>query len=243
MGSIRVISSPRETLIPSLSESQAAALPYPPNLLPGARDVKTPYVHGDTTPAPILEPIAAALVQLGCRVMIIDLWGRGYSDSPIGVPYDTRLFLIIFFRYPWLTPFSYSGKLVGNILGLYHTGAASKVTRIEDSSTALDALQELQRTAFESPNVVAIAQWQIDNHQGFVRSFVNTVKHGPIMHQQSEWSNICEVIRGITPPRSTATLAKHVEFRTFPSDHEVPSPSSAEAIKHISEFWNLNLVS
>ena len=91
MGSRRVIPSPRETLIPFLSESQAAALPYPPNLLPGARDVETPYgvmrvyewgpdagrkvllIHGDTTPAPILGPIAAALVQLGCRVMIIGM--------------------------------------------------------------------------------------------------------------------------------------------------------------------------
>ena len=184
----------------------------------------------------------------------------------------------IFFRYPWLTPFSYLRKLVGNILGLYYTGAASKVTRIdEDSPTALDASQELQRTTFERPNVAAIVQWQFDHHHGFVHSFVNTVKHGPIMHQQSEWSNICEVIKGTTSPRPTATLAskisnskilvllgdadrvivanelhedlgqmlgpEHVDFRTVPGDHEFPGPSSAEVIKHISEFWGLNLVS
>ena len=184
----------------------------------------------------------------------------------------------IFFRYSWLAPFSYLRKLVGNTLGLYYIGTASKLTRIgEHSSTAIDAPQELQRAVFESPNIAATVQWQFDNHQGFVHSFVNTVKHGPRMHQQSEWSNICEVIKGITSARPTATLAskisnskilvllgdadriiaanelhddlgqilgpEHVEFRTVSGDHEFPGPSSAEVIKHISDFWELNLVS
>ena len=85
----RTIASPRETLLPHLTPEQAATLPYPPNLFPGARDVETPYgvmriyewgpqegmkvilVHGDTTPGPMLGPIAEALVEKGCRVMII----------------------------------------------------------------------------------------------------------------------------------------------------------------------------
>ena len=184
----------------------------------------------------------------------------------------------IFFRYSWLAPFSYLRKLVGNVLGLYYISTASKVTRIgEHSSTAIDAPQKLQRTVIESPNIAAIVQWQFDSHQGFVHSFVNTVKHGPIMHQQSEWSNICEVIKGITSTRPTATLAskisnskilvllgnadriiaanelhddlgqmlgpEHVEFRTVSGDHEFPGPSSAVVIKHISDFWELNLIS
>ena len=83
------VSSPRDTLIPFLSSDQANALPYPPNFLPGARDVDTFYgtmrvyewgpehgdkvllVHGDTTPVPMLGPIAQALVQAGCRVMLV----------------------------------------------------------------------------------------------------------------------------------------------------------------------------
>ena len=85
----RTIASPRETLLPHLTPAQAATLPYPPNLFPGARDAETPYgvmrvyewgpqegmkvilVHGDTTPGPMLGPIAEALVDRGCRVMII----------------------------------------------------------------------------------------------------------------------------------------------------------------------------
>lgn len=85
----KTIASPRETLLPYLTPAQAATLPYPPDLFPGARDVETPYgvmrvyewgledgmkvllVHGDTTPGPVLGPIAEALVTRGCRVMII----------------------------------------------------------------------------------------------------------------------------------------------------------------------------
>jgi len=91
----RCIPSPRETLIPYLSPAQAAALPYPPDLYPGARDVATPYgtmrvyewgpeegkkvvvIHGDTTPAPMLGPIAEVLVKRGCRVI---LFGKSASN-------------------------------------------------------------------------------------------------------------------------------------------------------------------
>ena len=84
----RKISSPRDTLLPQLSADEVAALPYPPHILPGGRDVETLYgtmrvyewgpedgrkvllIHGDTTPAPMFGPIASKLVQRGCRVMI-----------------------------------------------------------------------------------------------------------------------------------------------------------------------------
>lgn len=38
-----IFPSPLETQIPGLSESEVAKLPYPPDSLPGARDVKSPY--------------------------------------------------------------------------------------------------------------------------------------------------------------------------------------------------------
>ena len=87
----RIIDSPRETLLPYLSPSQIESLPYPPDYLPGARDVETPYgtmrvyewgpedgrkvvlIHGDTTPAPMLGPLAAKLVASGCRVIVLGM--------------------------------------------------------------------------------------------------------------------------------------------------------------------------
>ena len=84
----RSVASPRDSLLPHISPEQAAALPYSPTLLPGGRDVLTPYgtmrvyewgpeegrrvilIHGDTTPAPILGVIADGLARRGCRVLI-----------------------------------------------------------------------------------------------------------------------------------------------------------------------------
>ena len=98
----RYIPSPRDTLIPFLSGKEAAALAYPPSLLPGARDVSTLYgtmrvyewgpengkkvvlVHGDTTPGPVLGPIADALVSRGCRVIMFGMFLRAGLRFPCG---------------------------------------------------------------------------------------------------------------------------------------------------------------
>lgn len=72
-----IIPSPRETLLPSLSSSDIAKLPYPPHALPGARDIPSPHgslrvyewgpengrrvlmVHGISTPSIALGAASA----------------------------------------------------------------------------------------------------------------------------------------------------------------------------------------
>jgi len=41
-------------------------------------------VHGLTTPSPVWYSIAAGLTKLGYRVLVYDLYGRGFSDAPQG---------------------------------------------------------------------------------------------------------------------------------------------------------------
>ncbi|KAG4438032.1 hypothetical protein IFR05_006491 [Cadophora sp. M221] len=83
----RVIKSPIATLLPYLSKSEKDALPYPPDALPGARDVETPHgtmrvyewgpedgrkvllIHGLTTSSIAVGAIAHELARRGCRVM------------------------------------------------------------------------------------------------------------------------------------------------------------------------------
>lgn len=78
---------------------EIAALPYPPDYYPGARDVQTPYgrmrvyewgpesgrkimmVHGDATCAPVWKRVAEGLVGRGCRVCVI---GRSFCGLPLG---------------------------------------------------------------------------------------------------------------------------------------------------------------
>jgi len=101
------IKSPAKTL---LSGSEIASLPYPPDILPGGRSVETPYgsinvfewgpedgekvllLHGISTPCLSLANMAEELVAQGRRVMLFDFFGRGYSDAPTDIPYDSRLY-------------------------------------------------------------------------------------------------------------------------------------------------------
>lgn len=96
----------------------------------------------------------------------------------------------IFFRYPSMVPSWYLKRLVGKILGVDLAGVPAGRTEAEDEMTSLNS---------KAPNVPAIVQWQFDNHQGFVHSFIDTIRHGPIMHQQSDWKKICKIIKGKSP--------------------------------------------
>lgn len=105
-----ILPSPQKTLLPTLTDVEKSELPYPPDVLPGARDVDTPYgsirvyefgpedgrkvilVHGISTPAIALGSVANNLAENGCRVLLFDLFGRGYSDNPGDLLHDDRLF-------------------------------------------------------------------------------------------------------------------------------------------------------
>lgn len=85
--------SPRESSLRGLSGDELNKLPYPPDALPGARDVDSPYgsirvnewgpedgeqillIHGISTPSIALADLAHKLVEKGCRVM---LFGRAF---------------------------------------------------------------------------------------------------------------------------------------------------------------------
>lgn len=109
-----ILPSPLKTLLPTLASSPPppSTSLYPPDYFPGARDVPTPYgslrcyefgpadgrrvvlVHGISTSCMTLAPLARGLVDgAGCRVLLFDLFGRGYSDAVGDLPYDERLYV------------------------------------------------------------------------------------------------------------------------------------------------------
>ncbi|KAI1428184.1 Alpha/Beta hydrolase protein [Xylaria sp. FL1777] len=107
----QIIQGALTTSIPRLSKEELVKTPYRTDHFPGARDVVTPYgnirvyefgpekgrkvllIHGISTSCMTLADIANSLVEKGCRVLLFDLFGRGYSDAPGDLPYDTRLFV------------------------------------------------------------------------------------------------------------------------------------------------------
>lgn len=108
-------SSSKAKFIPSPLRTHAPSdlknLGYSDDYLPGARDVPTPHgtircyefgpangrkvllVHGITTPCVALAPLAEKLVAKGCRVLLFDLFGRGYTDAPADLEYDDRIYI------------------------------------------------------------------------------------------------------------------------------------------------------
>ncbi|WYZ37613.1 hypothetical protein EsH8_II_001119 [Colletotrichum jinshuiense] len=103
--------SPKWTVLPALSTLGRDELPYPPDALPGGRDVATAYgnlrvyewgpetaeqrvllLHGIGTPCLAMGGVAGEFVRRGWRVMTFDFFGRGYSDAPLDLPHDVRLY-------------------------------------------------------------------------------------------------------------------------------------------------------
>ncbi|KAI9904673.1 hypothetical protein N3K66_001202 [Trichothecium roseum] len=99
--------SPRKTV----RAEDMEGLVYREGLFPGARDVETPYgtvrayefgpedgqkvlfIHGISTPCVTLGPIAEGLAARGYRVLLYDLFGRGFSDGVVDLPHDARLYV------------------------------------------------------------------------------------------------------------------------------------------------------
>ena len=186
----------------------------------------------------------------------------------------------IFFRYPSIVPSRYLRKLVGKVLGVDlagvpHSGTELKRTILSQADAKVPGKSKSMETrALNAPDAV---QWQFDNHQGFIHSFISTIQLGPITHQQSDWNKICNIIKGESMGMPGSSLSckiynskilvvfgdsdgvvvgkdvsedlvqmlggpEHVEFKTVPGGHGFPLPSSDEVVKHISDFWKLEVV-
>ncbi|KAI0465772.1 Alpha/Beta hydrolase protein [Xylaria cf. heliscus] len=135
----QIIPGALTTSVPRLSKEELAKTAYRTDHFPGARDVVTPYgnirvyefgpeqgrkvlfIHGISTSCMTLSDIANPLVEKGCRVMLFDLFGRGYSDAPGDLPYDTRLFVSQILLVLASSPLAWTGNdgfsLIGYSLG------------------------------------------------------------------------------------------------------------------------------
>ncbi|KAI0160255.1 alpha/beta-hydrolase [Xylariaceae sp. FL1272] len=136
--------SPRKSAI-AVSKEEIQSLPYPPDSLPVGRDVETPYgsvhvyewgpedgervlfVHGISTPVIALGDLGHEMVAKGYRVMMFDLFGRGYSDAPNDLPYDSRLYVtqlllvLASSKLPWCSGFNLVGYSLGGGLSVAFT--------------------------------------------------------------------------------------------------------------------------
>ncbi|KAK6843569.1 C6 and C2H2 transcription factor RegA-like protein [Apiospora arundinis] len=135
----QILPGPLTTSLPYLSKDEIKDLPYQPDHFPGARDVETPYgnirvyefgpedgrkvlfIHGISTSCMTLSEIANGIAAKGCRVMLFDLFGRGFTDGVGDLPFDTRLFVSQILLVLASSPLAWTGDgamhLVGYSLG------------------------------------------------------------------------------------------------------------------------------
>ncbi|KAM0252064.1 hypothetical protein ACHAP5_001389 [Fusarium lateritium] len=136
----KTLSNPlKEGVYDKSNADKVKNLVYQPDQFPGARDVETPYgsirvyefgpeegekvlfVHGISTPCITLAPIALALVKRGYRVMLFDLFGRGFSDGVADIPHDARLYVSQMLLVLASSPLAWTGtngfRLIGYSLG------------------------------------------------------------------------------------------------------------------------------
>ncbi|RDW74077.1 hypothetical protein BP5796_07519 [Coleophoma crateriformis] len=337
------ILSPRATQLPSLSKEEQAQLPYPPDAFPGARDVESPFgtfrcyefgpeigkkvvlVHGISTPCLSLGPLANELVERGCRVILLDLWGRGYSDG-IDLPLDSRqytsqiLLAVTTSPLPWtgvengfsLIGYSLGGgiaadfahyfpDMVRNLVLLapaglirpYHFGWQSKLMysgwvpeglllrivkgRLKGSAQVQSSVQQSEAeemvieqaegardTTFADTSlsktrpgvtVGAAVQWQVENHQAFVRAFVSSIQHSSISGRADTWKKLgfrqdkVLIIAGSTDPvivpaeleedAKAAIGDDKVEWLVIEGGHEFPITAAGEVTEQIRKHWRL----
>ncbi|KAL4994075.1 putative alpha/beta hydrolase [Aspergillus recurvatus] len=121
---------------PAEQEGQTFSKPvYRIDAFPGNRQFRTIYgtihvfewgpedgekvllVHGLGTPCIALGGMAKELVRKGYRVMIYDLFGRGYSDAPNDLVFDARLYTTQVLLVLSSSPLPWTGTSAFHIIG------------------------------------------------------------------------------------------------------------------------------
>lgn len=285
-------------------------------------------LHGISTPCVSLGGVARGLVGKGCRVLLLDLWGRGYSDMT-DLPLDSRLYtteiLLAITSSPlsWtpdgfsIVGYSLGGGITvdfaswfpdmvnsvvllapGGLIRPYHfswssrtlfkglipestlewiihrrMGGAGAVKNLmektktgdQDHPTTRDELKGNRDPQFESamisldesrsPVTIAdVIQWQIGNHQGFVKGFISSIRHSSIENSHEGWTRLSIrndkvlVIAGTTDPviiakelyeDAEATIGDRLDFREIVGGHEFPVTDADKVVDIVSEFWGI----
>ncbi|KAK7042081.1 hydrolase-4 domain-containing protein [Favolaschia claudopus] len=104
------IPTPTDPGMSSLPLNSRSRIVYPEDFLEGGEYVQLPlgkvrywllgpptgkkivFIHGITIPSIAFAKIAPVLADAGFRVLLYDLYGRGYSDAPKGMSYDPQLY-------------------------------------------------------------------------------------------------------------------------------------------------------
>lgn len=101
--------------------------------------------------------------------------------------------------------------------------------------------------------VVSAVQWQLTAHQGFVHSFVSSIRFAPITEQQAAWSRLSSrnhktlIFAGTKDPiifaeelKEDATKligSENVVYRVVEGAHDFPIVHADQVVSQIWDVW------
>jgi pimeloyl-ACP methyl ester carboxylesterase len=170
--------------------------------------------------------------------------------GPGGLVRDLPLeYKSLWFQYPSMVSQATMRCLLGTLLGV-EMARSKEVRPAKEGFTPAGALQ-----------------FQFDHHDGHLLSFLSTLQHGPLQHQEAVWERAGNIIKGaeshdtllsggkilaicgesdpVVPPEDVRDdLVKfmgpaHFELATVPGGHGFPWTEGKAIAAYISEFWGL----
>lgn len=103
--------------------------------------------------------------------------------------------------------------------------------------------------------VASVVQWQVENHEGFVRSFISSIRNASIEGQREKWARLGErkdktlIVVGFSDSVIVHDELKEdafgaigeekIEWRVIDAGHEFPITKSEEVVAEISAAWGL----
>lgn len=167
----------RRRTLPDTRRAPGEMLPFPPGATHArwhgpARGPVVVAVHGLTTPSPVWDSLAAALGELGYRVLAYDLYGHGYSANapgPQGPDLHERQLDALLDHYALTEDVTLMGYSMGGAIATRHAAAhPERIKRLVLVAPAGLAVAEtpLERFCRETPFIgdwlfALAAPWRI----------------------------------------------------------------------------------
>jgi pimeloyl-ACP methyl ester carboxylesterase len=224
--------SPLEKAYSLLESKSNKTLAYPPDFLPGGRNVNTPYgrcrafefgpengpkvllIHGISTPCVSIADLARLLAKRGCRVMTFDLYGRGFSDNPTYHPHTAQLYTSQILSVLASSSISWTGDNAFALIG-YSLGGGIAAAFTDCFPNLVKSLVLICPAGLVRDKRVAAQRYIMFQTEGlipgwFFRSLIRRRLNNPQMSlnkPEAEKSKLTEAVLGEVDPKETADAA------------------------------------
>ncbi|KAI9063015.1 alpha/beta-hydrolase [Trametes sanguinea] len=216
---------------------------YPEDLFPNGNYAQLPYgrvrywilgpeegtkvvlIHGISTPAITWKEIAPYLAEQGFRVLVYDLYGKGYSEAPL-VTYDSTFFvvqlalLLQYIRWPAanIVGFSMGGGVAAAFAATLPHLVAGKIALISSAGLLEHLRAPNPSVRVPIPQYEELRDLQASELPGYKRSLQSCFVDGPIRGQEAAFDKLARVTIGPTQQPIQVLVVHGTEDEIVPVD-------------------------